>query len=1139
MPRLTVLLLPYRNRCLLILAKGLGSIKAGTGNFVQLLLSISVLAILVVQCGYASEAIAQAPPVVAPPLSVKVNPFGEVERLKQIIVKFDKEVSAPGDISIEQARKYVHVVPELDGQWSFKDSQTLVLVPYEGAVKMAMTYNVTVESGIKSLDGATLDKEHLTQISTASARVYQFYPEVDQPLPVHPVFVAKYNQRVNTKLVSELVTVRSGLRTYPLRFLSEQQYLERGEHPANVRAGTSNWIAFEPIDALPRNATVTVSFGAGCASLDGPNINSKGRQYQYHTQGDLRLVQSPKGELPVYDGMSLDFEFDSVLDPSKFDKTLVQFDPPVADYTCDFKGKWLVLKTNLKAATVYHVSFKPGLMDVNGETLSRAISVDVHAGSRPPRFVSMRNLVTIPRGSPPVVSFAAEGMPSVQLSVFAASAQDWSLFKSYPEGFRTNKKPQLLFEKTVPAGPDVTTITADLAPFLKGGTGQFVVTGQSADSLVAEKKHLTIWVQVTGLGIDVFSNDKLVAYVSDISSGEPVKDAKVSLYPNGPPGITDQNGLVQLPLTSASEVVEVTKADDYALLLPFDQGKQIRPALPPLTYRFWCVTDKSSYLPGQTIYVKGLLRERQGKPGHSQYKLSQIKRIYYSLSAHNKNLTKGELTLDRYGAFDFSYVLPESKPLDVLTMTLATESNKLDVDDTGSITYNKVYKTADNPADGSVYRLAVNIGELTLYSPARAEALAAVSAPLPERFIKIDAMQPSWTTDKVNNWHLSVVNSLGTPVVGVPVKVDVFRQVGLFAKQWLESKSLITSVRPIQMSYRPAEPGLYKIEASCSDTKQREVKYVRDVKAFRPGEPSKGGGGLPVLSIETSKAIAEPGETIKVKIKSPFYPAYGLILVNAEDIDLVQPLVLKSGPVEFELKLPVTSAPNVLLKAYVTGGGAQYLVEEAKVVISTRARELQLVARPSSDQLQAGRSESIDFTVKDCHGKAVKDAQIVAAIYRETADTVAPPAWNSLINGFYSSRSASLNTGISRHNLPASLQKPIDPKTSALINAEQHGLSMPRYFELFKSLPAVPDSSPVLTSRDQIDKFSRIIKSVRLASQFDLVQFNPSLVTDASGHASIKVPAIEESGRYRIRAVAIYGDDCFGMTEVNFGVSKP
>lgn len=1134
MPRSTVIPLPYINRCHLIVAKRFGSIEAGTGSFAHLSLTISILAILLVLCVYAPVAKAEASPVVALTLSVKVIPFGEVERLKQIIVKFDKEVAKPGDISIEQARNYVHVVPELNGQWSFRDSQTLVLVPYEGAVKMSTTYSVTAQSGIKSLDGATLDKEHLAQISTASARVYQVYPELDKSLPVHPVFVAKYNQRVNTKLVSELVTVRSGLRSYPLRFLSEQQYLERDDHLANVRAGASNWIAFETIDALPRNATVTVSFGAGCASLDGPNINSKGRQYQYHTQGDLKLVHSPKGELRVYDDMSLDFEFDSILDPSKFDKSLVQFDPPVADYRYVFKGKWLVLKTNLKAAADYRITIKPGLTDINGETLSRAISVAIRTGSRTPSFVSLRNQVLIPRGAPPVVSFAAEGMPSVQLSVFKATAQDWSHFKNGGDAFIDFKKAQLLSQQTVTAGPDRSTINADLAPYLKDGLGQFVVVARASGDLNTNVRSLAIWVQVTGLGIDVFSNDKLVAYVSDISSGEPVKDAKVSLYPNGPPGITDQYGLTQLPLTSASEIVEVTKGDDCALLLPFDLGKQIRPAMRPLTYRFWCVTDKSTYLPGQTVYVKGLLRERQGKPGHSQYKLSQIGRIYYSLKSNSKELTKGELTLDHYGAFDFSYVLPENLPLDVLTITLATESNKLESSDIGFISYNKVYKTVDTQIDGSVHKLAFNVGRLSPLSSEPAQVSPTVAAFLPDRVIKIEDMQTSWTTDKVNNWHLSVVNLLGTPVVGIPVKVDIFRQAGLFAKQWLESKSMTSSVKPIQMSYRPSEPGLYKIEASCSDTKQREVKCVRDVKAFGPRDISKS-GGLPVLSIETSKAIASPGETIKVKIKSPFYPAYGLILVNAEDIEAVQPLVLKNGLSEFDLKLPVTNAPNVLLKAYVTGGGAQYLVEETKVVISTRASELQLVATPSFQKQQAGPTEVIDFAVKDHYGKAVKDAQIVAAVYREADDTMAPPVWISPFNGFYSSRSNSLDMGLSRHNLPPSLQKPVGLKLSSLINAEQPGLSQPRYFELLKVEPTVLDETIMMAHRH----LGNLVKPVHSVAQFEMVQFNPALVTDASGHASIKLPIREGSGRYRIRAVAIYGDDCFGMTEVNFGVHKP
>lgn len=1086
-----------------------------------------------------------APLVVArvSPLSVQVSPFGEVERLKQLIVKFDSAVAAVGDISGEQAQKFVRVVPELAGQWTFRDSQTLVLVPYEGAVKMATTYNVTVQSGIKALDGATLDKEHLAQISTASARVYQFYPDVDQPLPVHPVFVAKYNQRVDTKIAAKLITVTSGLRTYPLRFLSAQQYLEtKDASMANVQAGASNWIAFEPIDALPRNATVTVSFGAGCPSLDGLNINSKGRQYQYRTQGDLNLVQSPKGDLRVYDGMPLEFTFDSVLDPARFDKSLVQFDPPVLDYSYEFKGKSLVLKTNLKAATVYHVSFKPGLMDVNGETLGRAISVDVHASSRPPRFICFRNQIILPKGSPPVVSFSAEGMPSVLLSVYEATAQDWEMFRNGAEPFRTFRKRQLLAEKTVPAGPDVTAITADLSPYLKGGSRQFVITAKSANATAADIKDLAIWVQVTGLGVDVFSNDKLIAYVSDIASGEPVKDAAVTLQPGGQSACTDQYGLVCLPLTANYDVVEVTKGDDCAILLPFDQGKQIRPTAPLPKYCFWCVTDRSSYLPGDTVYIKGLLRERDNVPPYSQYKLGQLERIYFSLKCSQKELIKGELPLDRYGAFNLSYAIADAQVPDLLILTLSTQSIQGDTADNNTIAYNTVFRTGASSTDGRVFRTAINVidpKKLVVAAPQpSASSSLVVAKDLPQRLLKLDGLQTTWVTDKINNWYVSVVDSAGIPVAGIPVKVEIYKQLGLFAKQWLESKSLLSAAKPLRMSFKPLESGLYRIESICPDSKQQEIKHIRDVMSVKEGETLKS-EVPPVLSILPSKTLANSGETIKVKIKSPFYPAYGLIIVNAEGIEKVEPIVLKNGPSDFDIKLPLTNLPHVLLKAYVTGGDGQYLVEETKVIISSRARDLQLIASTGSSNPTAGHEEVIDFSVKDCNGKPVKDAQIVASVYRESESTQAPAPWSNIAHIFYPPLTQRLDVSLMRHSLIPRTNKVDGKKINALIYAEQHGFNSSVNTELFNLDPAHFDLTPLMAHRREMNQFARIFKSKPPAAQFDLVHFYPALVTDGAGHASIKVPLNKGDCRYRIRAAAVYGDDSFGMTEVNFGVNKP
>lgn len=1086
-----------------------------------------------------------APLVVArvSPLSVQVSPFGEVERLKQIIVKFDRAVADVGDISGEQAQKFVRVVPELAGQWTFRDSQTLVLVPYEGAVKMATTYNVTVQSGIKSLDRATLEQEHLAQISTASARVYQFYPDVDQTLPVHPVFVAKYNQRVDTKIAAKLITVTSGLRTYPLRFLSEQQYLEtKDASVANVQAGASNWIAFEPIDALPRNATVTVSFGAGCPSLDGTNINNKGRQYQYRTQGDLNLVQSPRDELRVYDDMPLEFVFDSVLDPTRFDKSLVQFDPPVSDYTYEFKGKTLVLKTSLKAATVYHVIFKPGIMDVNGETLGRAISVNVHASSRPPHFVCSRNQIIIPKGSPPVVSFSAEGMPSVVLSIYKATAQDWQMFRNGAEPFRTFRKQQLLIEKKVPAGPDVTTIATDLAPYLKEGRGQFIITAQSGFATDADVKDLAVWVQVTGLGVDVFSNDKLIAYVSNLASGQPVKDATVTLQPGGKSACTDQNGLVQLPLTAAYDVVEVKKGDDCAILLPFDQGKQIRPTAPPPKYCFWCVTDKSSYLPGDTAYIKGLLRERDNIPSHSQYKVSQLERIYFSLKCSQKELIKGELPLDRYGAFDLMYAIPDAQVPDLLILTLSTQSIQNETADNNTIAYNTVFKTGANPTDGRVFRTALNVIDPKKLMVAVPQPLTpsspVVAKDLPQRLVKVEGLQTTWVTDKINNWYVSVVNSTGIPVAGIPVKVEIYKQLGLFSKQWLESKSLVSAAKPLRISFKPPESGHYRIESICSDSKQQEIKHIRDVMSFKEGETFKS-PVPPVLSILPSKTLANSGETIKVKIKSPFYPAYGLIIVNAEGIDKVEPIVLTSASSDVDVRLPVTNLPHVLIKAYVTGGDGQYLVEETKVIISSRARELQLITNTVSSNPTAGHEEVIDFSVKDCYGKPVRDAQIVASVYRESEGTQVPGAWSDIARILYPPRTQRLDISLIRHSLIPRTNKSDGKKINALIYAEQHGFNSSVNTELFNLDPEYFDLAPLMAHRREMNQFARIFKAKPAAAQFDLVHFYPALVTDGAGHASIRVPLNKGDCRYRIRAAAIYGDDCFGMTEVNFFVNKP
>lgn len=153
--------------------------------------------------------------------------------------------------------------------------------------------------------------------------------------------------------------------------------------------------------------------------------------------------------------------------------------------------------------------------------------------------------------------------------------------------------------------------------------GVFSLGIKGSDYWISDQTILVI----TDLGVSVrMSDNKAFVWVTSLSSAEPVKDAKLSLYTDRRQkigeGMTNEKGLASFELKSFPKsenpgLLVVSKGDDLSFVSfcennvdRFKEGNQGRPYLNK-GYEVFVYTDRNLYRAGETVKVSATIRDSQ------------------------------------------------------------------------------------------------------------------------------------------------------------------------------------------------------------------------------------------------------------------------------------------------------------------------------------------------------------------------------------------------------------------------------------------------------------------------------------------------------------------------------------------------
>ncbi|MCK9578087.1 MG2 domain-containing protein [bacterium] len=170
---------------------------------------------------------------------------------------------------------------------------------------------------------------------------------------------------------------------------------------------------------------------------------------------------------------------------------------------------------------------------------------------------------------------------------------------------------------------------------------------------------------------DFLKDLKNIYWVTDVKTQNPISNAKVKLYSNGKiiEGDTNNEGVSLISPVKNMEVAVVENGSD-STIVGFN-GDSINLAGNAFSIKkSYIYTDKSNYLPGETVNIKGLLRT--GYDG--KYEVLGQKANVYVLNSKGVKISEQEIKLDDSGIFISSINLTEEASLGLYSIC-ATDYN--------------------------------------------------------------------------------------------------------------------------------------------------------------------------------------------------------------------------------------------------------------------------------------------------------------------------------------------------------------------------------------------------------------------------------------------------------------------------------
>ena len=387
-----------------------------------------------------------------------------------------------------------------------------------------------------------------------------------------------------------------------------------------------------------------------------------------------------------------------------------------------------------------------------------------------------------------------------------------------------------------------------------------------------------------------------------------------------------------------------------------------------------------------------------------------------------------------------------------------------------------------------------------------------------------------------------VVDLDGRPIPGSAVELTLSRVEPAYERDgrethWkgteavVEQRSLVSGAEPVRVAFPLAREGAYRLVARTHDAQGRLNASRIHLFAGEGGVPAPIAPGEPFLKLSLDRRVYDPGETARLVVTTPFFPAEGVLALARGGLVRTEHFTLDGPSTTLAVPVADVDAPNVEARVVVVGRapaasgpasgeiafpGPAVAVESISIEVSRRSRALSVRATPRAAVLEPGAETVIDVDVRDAQGKPVS-GEVAVAVVDEAVLALAPewmPQLPDPIDALYWRHDGSVRDVHGREDMLV-----LSPDGARGPAARQWPRVRRRPDERIPQGTGVEAREPTAKQpASERRDFS------------PLAVFVPAAPVDERGHAEVKVTLPGSLTRYRVIAVAASGARLFGSS---------
>ena len=627
------------------------------------------------------------------PLEVlRVQPQGEVEIAPFVSITFNQAMVPLTTVAqIDAANVPVRLSPELPGRWQWIGTRTLRFEhdpQSSDRLPMSTSYVVEIPAGTKSLAGSELAETVQFEFQTPAASLAALIPR-HESIDLQQLFVATFNQRVNPTEVLKQIALEVAGEQYPVRLATETEVAADAKallHTQQAVEGT--WVAFRPTNDLPRDSRVEIKVGPHVRSAEGPNTSSEMFLRWRRTYGPLQVRGHECDSFSVHsctEGSLLLVRFNNVLDAASLNVSEVKISPALRDKRIAVRHDSLEIVGATLAGTDYEVELPASLVDEYGQTLGSPTVVEFGFSNAEPFLQGPRDPFVILDPNIEAQQFSAmvRGHQQLRVRLFDVLPSDLSSYERFWERWQIDEEGMLgdppwtlVNDRVIDTGlagdADVNAIAEvqiDVGSALEGERGHVIAIVEGVGDFATityddrnfwTNRPLVVWVQDTHIGVDMLShNDNLLVWTTDLRSGTPLANVTLEFVGRTTQSVSDDEGLARLSMRGRLGGVLASLGNDSAINVGDLHLSEANQQL------IWYVTDdRGTYRPGETVHIKGWIRNLNLSEDGSLELLPSGQSVRYSAyDWHGNQLAESNVRLDEHGGFDLAIELPQGANL--------------------------------------------------------------------------------------------------------------------------------------------------------------------------------------------------------------------------------------------------------------------------------------------------------------------------------------------------------------------------------------------------------------------------------------------------------------------------------------------